>query len=205
MNKDEIRDMETAMREFDAFERMYKNEPVTGGTDLERKYQYWIDLGASRAVKNVIKMLHKHEEHFQIGGGYEQAYYMLLGLIRNDEWALDIIKSETESAINEQVDVEQVWSDTLGSGWEYSEWFLGIRYDGGDWDKSCNAKLRHLSKTDEEVIVTTEFTPEMLVEAYNRLVREKYTHCGGCSMDDPDACTSDAVLQYMVYGDLIYG
>lgn len=95
MNQDEIRDMETAMREFDAFERMYrKSEPVAGGSDLERKNKYWIELGASRAVKDVIKMLHEHEEHFQVGGGYEAAYYMVLGLIRNEEWALEILESE---------------------------------------------------------------------------------------------------------------
>jgi hypothetical protein len=101
--------------------------------------------------------------------------------------------------------IEQIWGDTLGSGWEYSEWFVDIEYDGGDWDKPSNATLIHFSENDESVIVKTEFTPEMLVEAHDKLVREKYTHCGECGMDDPDYCTSDAVLQYMVYGDLIYG
>jgi hypothetical protein len=65
--------------------------------------------------------------------------------------------------------------------------------------------LKHFSKDDETVVVVTEFTPAMLLSAYDKLVREKYMHCGGCGMDDPDYCTSDAVLQYMVYGDLIYG
>ena len=55
MNQDEIRDMETAMREFDAFERMYK--PVAGGSDLERKNKYWIELGARRAEERIIKLL----------------------------------------------------------------------------------------------------------------------------------------------------
>ena len=58
MNQDEIRDMETAMREFDAFERMYrKSEPVAGGSDLERKNKYWIELGAKRAEERIIKLL----------------------------------------------------------------------------------------------------------------------------------------------------
>lgn len=57
MTEDEIRDMETAMREFDAFERMFKREPVTGGADLERKNQYWIDLGAARERERLLQLV----------------------------------------------------------------------------------------------------------------------------------------------------
>lgn len=68
MTEDEIRDMETAMREFDAFERMYrKSEPVAGGADLERKNQYWIELGAKRAEERIIKLL--EEMPWQIYSG----------------------------------------------------------------------------------------------------------------------------------------
>jgi hypothetical protein len=31
--------------------------PVPGGADLERKNQYWIDLGASRERERIIKLL----------------------------------------------------------------------------------------------------------------------------------------------------
>jgi hypothetical protein len=197
VNQDEIRDMETMLREFDAFEKMYKRGPVTGGADIERKYQYWIDLGASRAEERIIKLLEALKEP-------DMKFHKFSTLMNVDN-IIALIKGETYSVVNDQVDVQEIWSNTLGSGWEYSEWFIGIKYDGGDWSEPCNAKLRHFSRNDEDVIVTTDFTPEMLVEAHNKLVREKYTHCGGCGMDDPDACTSDAVLQYMVYGDLIYG
>jgi hypothetical protein len=57
MTEDEIRDMETMYREFDAFERMYKSKPVDGGSDLELKNKYWIELGASRAEERILNML----------------------------------------------------------------------------------------------------------------------------------------------------
>jgi hypothetical protein len=102
-------------------------------------------------------------------------------------------------------DLDDVWSETLGSGWENSDWFINIKFDGGDWDTPCEAVLTHWSKDDEEVIVKTPFTPDMLVKAYAKLMAMGYTHCGKSPLDDQDWCTSDAVLQHMVYGDWIYG
>jgi hypothetical protein len=104
-----------------------------------------------------------------------------------------------------EFDVEDIWSDTLGSGWENSDWFVKMKFDGGDWDTPCNATLWHWSKDEEGVIVKTDFTPEMLIKAYAKLMQMNYTHCGKCPLDDQDWCTSDAVLQHMVYGDWIYG
>ncbi len=57
MTEDEIRDMETMEREFDFFAKMYNRPSVTGVADLEAKYQYWIDLGASRERERLLKLL----------------------------------------------------------------------------------------------------------------------------------------------------
>ncbi|CAB5219133.1 hypothetical protein UFOVP223_30 [uncultured Caudovirales phage] len=102
-------------------------------------------------------------------------------------------------------DVEGVWSDTLGSGWENSDWFVKIKYDGGDWETPCKATIWHWDKDDDSKIVKTEFDPVKLTKAYAKLMQMNYTHCNGCALDDQDWCTSDAVLQHMVYGDWIYG
>jgi hypothetical protein len=104
-----------------------------------------------------------------------------------------------------EFDVEEIWSEVMGSGWEYSDWFENIEYDNGDWETPCNATLYHWDKDDEEKTVITKFTPEMVVAAYAKLFGNSWTHCGGSPIDDGDACTSDAVLQHMVYGDWIYG
>lgn len=102
--------------------------------------------------------------------------------------------------------VEGVWSDTLGSAWEDSRWFIDIEYEGdGAWNKPSNATLIHWDKDDEDKVVRSYFTPQMLAEAYSKLEDMKYTHCGGHALYDQDYCTSDAVLQHMVYGTWIYG
>jgi hypothetical protein len=36
-------------------------------------------------------------------------------------------------------------------------------------------------------------------------MNDNYTHCGGLDIDEPDACTADAILQVAVYNELVYG
>jgi hypothetical protein len=32
------------------------------------------------------------------------------------------------------------------------------------------------------------------------------THCGGCDLiGDPDECSADLILQWAVYGEIVYG
>lgn len=50
-----------------------------------------------------------------------------------------------------------------------------------------------------------EVTPQGLVNAYLELKRDGWTHCNDDSIDDSDSCTGDAILQYAVFGDLVYG
>lgn len=105
------------------------------------------------------------------------------------------------------IDADEVWSDIFGSGWEYSDWFVGVKYhDGGDWDIPSNITIRHWDpETEGERVISTDLSVKQVLEAYAKLLSERYTHCGNCALDDPDACTSDAVLQYAVYGEFIYG
>ena len=101
--------------------------------------------------------------------------------------------------------VQSIWEETLGSGWEYSDWFLNIEYEDGDWDKPCNAIITHFSADDEDEIVKTAFNPQQLADVYAKLMLTKYRHCGDSPLDDQDACTSDYILQHLVYGETIYG
>ena len=111
----------------------------------------------------------------------------------------------TKVTIPITVELEDLWSDIFGSGWEYSDWFVHIDYGDGDWDRPSTIVVKHFSKDDEEIVMRTTLTVEDVVNAYAKLAQQRYTHCGGCALDDPDACTSDAVLQHAVYGDIIYG
>ncbi len=49
--------------------------------------------------------------------------------------------------------------------------------------------------------------PEDLVKAYHELIKQGYTHCGGCQFDleDPDACFGETVLQQALFGEQVFG
>jgi hypothetical protein len=105
-----------------------------------------------------------------------------------------------------EIDADEVWSDIFGSGWEHSDWWVRItHHDDGAWDKPSPITVKHWGRDDDTVIEVTHLTVEQVLTAYAKLLGERYTHCGGCPLDDPDACTSDAVLQFAVFGEFIYG
>lgn len=55
---------------------------------------------------------------------------------------------------------------------------------------------------------STILTPEQIGRAFGRLVELGFTHCNGYPIQDlnnSDACTADLVLQFAVYGEIIWG
>ena len=89
--------------------------------------------------------------------------------------------------IPKRIDADELWSDVFGSGWETYEWWYGHRYEDGEGQ------------------YITPITIDDLVLAYTRLSQSDYTHCGGFTLDAPDACTGDAILQLCIYGELVFG
>lgn len=62
------------------------------------------------------------------------------------------------------------------------------------WDINQKVRIKYIGNTD-------------LVKAYGALLRDKLQHCGvpvPMSMDEWDSCVSDYVLQYAVFGGLVY-
>lgn len=107
--------------------------------------------------------------------------------------------------IPKRIDADELWSDVFGSGWETYEWWYGHRYeDGADWDKAGVAVITSASEDGEGQYITP-ITIDDLVLAYTRLSQSDYTHCGGFTLDAPDACTGDAILQLCIYGELVFG
>jgi hypothetical protein len=112
----------------------------------------------------------------------------------------------SELKVTVPLDVEEVWSEIFGSGWEYSSWWVSIEYDGeGDWDKPSDITVKHWGKEDDTVIETTRLSVLQVLEAYAVLLVKGFMHCGDGPLQDADACTSDAVLQQAVFGEFIYG
>lgn len=104
------------------------------------------------------------------------------------------------------LDTDEIWSDVFGSGYEYSPWWVRVSYSpGADWDVAGTATIKHWGKDDDTVLEITQVTIEDIANAYAKLIADKWTHCGGCGLDDPDACSSDVVLQVAIFGEIVYG
>lgn len=71
-----------------------KDWPEEVKTNFEKSVDLWIARGAELERERIIKLLEDNANHFQIGGGYEGAYDMALGLIKGEEWAIALIKEE---------------------------------------------------------------------------------------------------------------
>ena len=56
--------------------------------------------------------------------------------------------------------------------------------------------------------ITRDVTAEHLVEAYANLIKDQKYHCGTIvpiDLEEWDSCVSDYVLQYALFGELVYG
>jgi hypothetical protein len=116
----------------------------------------------------------------------------------------------------QNIDEHEVWGAVWGSdGNGFSYWVGKARaLDGGDLHYYLNTSAESFSDwvlnpqdfrlwNDEgsEYVVTLYG----LCKAYADLRAEGWTHCGGSLLDDNDACTEDAILQYAVFGEMVYG
>lgn len=112
--------------------------------------------------------------------------------------------------IEVQVEAEEFWSNTLGSGWEGGYAWQKIKYNGdAEWNKMGTFDLTYLDPTDddeEKTLTKKDIGIEDLVRAYSELATAGFHHCGSAlNWQDQDLCSSDAILQQLVYGEVIYG
>ena len=108
------------------------------------------------------------------------------------------------------IDRDLLWSSTFGGGWEYSSWWVGLKYGvGGDWDTigdgTFTLKCEDPDDPDAKPISKT-LTIDDLARAYAISIKENYHHCGQrWDLEDPDHCVSDGILQLAFFGEIIYG
>jgi hypothetical protein len=103
---------------------------------------------------------------------------------------------------------ESIWSDD-GGGITY--WCDAIRKTDGsgidlwkvDEDYAPNPSAFKLLSDGKWHKVTLE----QLADAYIKVKQLGLMHCGNYPIDieDPDACFGDTVLQYAVFGEMVYG
>jgi hypothetical protein len=132
-----------------------------------------------------------------------------------EERSMSVIKVETTV----DVDMNDVWEKIWGSdGTGFVYWCDMVRdTDGGDFDawnitRSEDGKFSNFDPNphdfkvhDRETDEWHEVTLSQLAYAWVNMKQDGVTHCGGYSLDDDDACVGDLVLQYTIFGEIVYG
>lgn len=113
------------------------------------------------------------------------------------------------------LDLAQIWEDTVGNFFsESAYWLEGYKFHNVDttkenpkWSKDAWTPDYSVTLRFEEVdgVTTKTLKAEDFAKAYIALVREGWKHCGGCAIDDPDACVTDTVVQYACFGEAVFG
>jgi hypothetical protein len=110
------------------------------------------------------------------------------------------------------VDMDSVWKNMLGghSGYWANE-FMTADHNPLHFYKpdSFEPDPQDFRVAEFDEVTGTQtwhyVSLRQLAEGYLKLKHEGWTHCKGHSLDDEDACTGDAILQYAVFGGFIYG
>lgn len=114
--------------------------------------------------------------------------------------------------ITREVSYDDLWSAIWGS--EVSGgWFDRVRTIDGKgislWTQpDFEPNPQDFKVYDFEEEKWHEVTLEALAEGYRKALANKATHCGHYTfddLDDPDACWVDIILQYAIFGELVYG
>jgi hypothetical protein len=112
-------------------------------------------------------------------------------------------------------DLGAVWEDICGNFFsEASYWVESYKFEGIDktkenpkWSKDAWNPDYKVTITHDEVDGKTKktLTANDLAQAFAKLTFDGWAHCGGCTIDDPDACVVDAVLQQAIFGEQVFG
>jgi hypothetical protein len=115
-------------------------------------------------------------------------------------------KEDTRILVAIPMDKDDLWSEVFGSGWEHQPWWVECQYLVGDWATNGKVVMHYCDPEDDSVPVQKSdiITIESIADAYSFLLLDDFTHCFGEPLSESDACTSDAILQIAVFGELLY-
>jgi hypothetical protein len=98
------------------------------------------------------------------------------------------------------------WQAVTGGGFPSWSWWHSFNYgeDGTSWEVPGSLKVIAEDPSNERKTVSKTLTALDLLHAYKAMPNK--THCGGCDIiGDPDDCSSDLILQWAMYGEIVYG
>lgn len=104
-----------------------------------------------------------------------------------------------------QIDADELWSRIWGSEPQAagSHWH-GLRFMTGDWDEVGQVRVVLEDLDDEDKRIDATITMDKIVDALNDPAFP--AHLRQNIMDDnADCIDSDAVIQHIVYGEVVFG
>lgn len=109
-----------------------------------------------------------------------------------------------------KVDIEEWWSNIFGCAYEQLPWWYGEEFhDGASWEVPGDVTLTAESpfeatdEDDSEVkLITKRFTVEDIRVAFGNALYNNYDLL---DFDSYDCYSGDKVLQYAMYGELVFG
>ena len=114
------------------------------------------------------------------------------------------------ATIEVEVSEQHLWGAVFGSDLEGAgPWWRKLKYHGdADSDTIGLVEVWVDNPDDEEQVLKVKVGIDDLVKGLQIVYREGTTHCGGIfvgDIEDPDSCTPDIILQFAVFGEVIYG
>jgi hypothetical protein len=107
-----------------------------------------------------------------------------------------------------EIDADELWSRIWGSEPQsFGSWWRGLRFTEGDWDKAGHAHVlmedanegEGTDKTVSVVITLTDIVLALNDPKFPAHLRKNIMN------DNADCIDSDAVIQFIVYGEVVYG
>ncbi len=109
------------------------------------------------------------------------------------------------------VDEDVIWSAVMGSAWEVYSWWRGLDFqNGATWESAGEGgRLSVLADSADNpyVAVTESVTLNRLFAAVESAMRDNVGAIRSLDWSDPDidADLGDVIMQYAVFGEVIYG
>lgn len=103
-------------------------------------------------------------------------------------------------------DYDDIWEALTGSDFMgLSHWVATMSCDYREPEKPF--PVTHLQEHDDDYVTTT-VTPVMIKDGFIKAVEANQHHCGHYrieDLDNQDGCFADIVMQYAIFGKLVFG
>lgn len=103
------------------------------------------------------------------------------------------------------IDDLKLWQAVVGSDFANMSDFLSGINSVVNFDEPSPLGCVYTNVTGDKLLVKT-ITTCMLAKAYGKALQEGQAHCGGrvLALDDPDSCFAYYILQYALYGRVVF-